>query len=124
MNTQTVALVGLGRVGTAFLEELLAKMARGVDIAYAVERNDTAGRRAAQAATVTIVTIDQLVAEGNKVDIIFDLTGSTETRRELRDKLHASGNHHTVIAPESVARLLWAVMTPKELPNPHASQDY
>ncbi len=124
MKIQTVALVGLGRVGTAFLEELLTKATRGVNIAYAVERNDTAGKRAALAAAVTIVTIDQLVAEGNKVDIIFDLTGSAETRQELRDKLRASDNRHTAIAPESVARLIWTVMTPKELPNPHTSQNY
>lgn len=44
---------------------------------------------------------------GDKVDIIFDLTGEPETRKALREGMMESKNGHTVIAPEVMAHLLW-----------------
>lgn len=125
MGKQIIAIVGLGRMGSAFLEELMCVVEKGMKVAYAVEKNDTPGRRMAETYHVNIVSIDQLIAEGDKVDVIFDLTGSTETRKELREKLHASGNRHTVIAPESIARMMWAIMADeKMLPDVHERRGY
>lgn len=125
MGKQIIAIVGLGRMGSAFLEELMCVVEKGMKVAYAVEKNDTPGRRMAETYHVNIVSIDQLIAEGDKVDVIFDLTGSTETRKELREKLHASGNRHTVIAPESIARMMWAIMADeKMLPDVHERKGY
>lgn len=126
MSKQTVAVVGLGRVGAAFLEELMCVVDKGIKIAYAVEQNDTPGRRMAQDYHIPVVTLDGLIAEGEKVDVIFDLTGSEAVRKELRGKLHASGNKHTVIAPESIARMVWALMADdsKALPDAHGRKGY
>lgn len=125
MGKQIIAIVGLGRMGSAFLEELMCVVEKGMKVAYAVEKNDTPGRRMAETYHVNIVSIDQLIAEGDKVDVIFDLTGSTETRKELREKLHACGNRHTVIAPESIARMMWAIMADeKMLPDVHERKGY
>lgn len=125
MGKQIIAIVGLGRMGSAFLEELMCVVEKGMKVAYAVEKNDTPGRRMAETYHVNIVSIDQLIAEGDKVDVIFDLTGSAETRKELREKLHASGNRHTVIAPESIAHMMWAIMADeKMLPNVHERKGY
>ncbi len=44
MNTQKIAVVGLGRVGSAFLEKMLTFKDNGIHIAYTVERNETPGK--------------------------------------------------------------------------------
>jgi hypothetical protein len=53
---------------------------------------------------------------GDAVDIIFDLTGLPAVRRELRTKLHDAGNAHTVIASESISRLIWALIGTEAMP--------
>jgi len=116
MQKQKVAIVGLGRVGSAFLDELLCLTGKGVKVAFAVEKNDTPGRRAAEAAGVKILTVDELIALGEEVDIVFDLTGIPEVRKGLREKFFASNNRHTVIAPESIAHFLWSIMSDTALP--------
>lgn len=116
MQKQKVAIVGLGRVGSAFLDELLCLTGKGIKVAYAVEREHTPGRKTAEAAGVKILTIDELIELGEEVDIVFDLTGSLEVRKALRAKLFASSNRHTVIAPESIAHFLWSIMSDTPLP--------
>lgn len=116
MQKQKVAIVGLGRVGSAFLDELLCLTGKGVKVAYAVEKNDTSGRKMAEAAGVKILTVDEMIALGEAIDIVFDLTGVSEVRKELREKFFASNNHHTVIAPESIAHFLWSIMSDAALP--------
>jgi threonine dehydrogenase-like Zn-dependent dehydrogenase len=117
MNKQNVAIVGLGRVGATFLDEMLCLTEKGIKVAYGVERNDTAGKAQAAAAGVKMVTLDELIGLGDGVDVIFDLTGNPDVRRALREKLASSGNRHTVIAPETIARMMWSVISSeKELP--------
>jgi ketol-acid reductoisomerase len=116
MQKQRVAIVGLGRVGSAFLDEMLCLTGKGIKVAYAVEVNDTPGKKSAEAAGVKILTIDELIALGEGVDIVFDLTGIAEVRKELREKFFVSKNNHTVIAPESIAHFLWSIMSDAPLP--------
>lgn len=116
MQKQRVAIVGLGRVGSAFLDEMLCLTGKGIKVAYAVEKNETPGKKSAEAAGVKILTTDELIALGEDVDIVFDLTGIPEVRKELREKFFASKNQHTVIAPESIAHFLWSIMSDTALP--------
>ena len=116
MQKQKVAIVGLGRVGAVFLDELLCLTGKGIKVAYAVEKNDTPGKKMAEAAGVKILTTDEMIALGEDVDIIFDLTGIPEVRKVLREKLFASNNRHTVIAPESIAYFIWSLMSDTALP--------
>ena len=111
MQKQKIAIVGLGRVGAAFLDELLCMSGKGVKVAYAVEKNDTPGKKMAEAAGVQILTVDEMIALGEAVDIVFDLTGVPEVRKELREKFFASNNRHTVIAPESIAQFIWSIVS-------------
>ena len=105
MTQHNIAIVGLGRVGTVFLQRMLARREEGVNIVRVAQLSKT--------------------AEGSGVDIIVDLTGSPDVRQQLREKLAAAGNRHTVIAPESIARLMWTLMeTGEELPEVHASGGY
>lgn len=125
MQKQSIAIVGLGRVGSVFLEKLLGQSNKGVEIIAVAEKGQTAGTSLAKAHDIENLSIDQLVAKGGNIDILFDLTGLPAVRQELREKLMASGNRHTVIATESVASLIWVLISEGEnLPNVHVKTGY
>ena len=110
MEKQSIAIVGLGRVGSAFLEELLAQPNNAVEIIAGVECAETAGRDLARARGISDISMDELVGMGTGIDILFDLTDVPAVRQELREKLRASGNRHTIVATENIARMIWALM--------------
>lgn len=125
MQKQSIAIVGLGRVGSVFLEKLLGQSNKGVSIVAVAEKGQTAGTSLAKTHNIENLNIDQLVAKGGNIDILFDLTGLPAVRQELREKLMASGNRHTVIATESVASLIWVLISDGEnLPNVHVKTGY
>jgi ketol-acid reductoisomerase len=106
-----IAIIGLGEVGERFLEEMLRLKTRGIRIISVAETEDTPGRRRAVEEGIQIQTLDEIVTKSSKVDVIFDLTGEPSLRRILREKMIETGNKHTIIAPETMARLLWAIVT-------------
>ncbi|MCB1141364.1 MAG: homoserine dehydrogenase [Leptospiraceae bacterium] len=116
MEKPNIAIVGLGRIGSAFLEEMLQKKSKGIHLEYAAELSDTPGKKKAIEAGIKVISMDEVIGLGEKIDVIFDLTGLPEVRKELREKLGASGNHHTVIASESIVRTIWALISDRELP--------
>ena len=116
MSQQRIAIIGLGRIGSAFLMQMLKKRSLGLDIACVAESNDTPGRAMAKEAGLKVCTLDDVVALGHEVDVIFELTGLPQVRRELRDKLVASQNRQTVIASESIVRVIWALISDEALP--------
>jgi predicted dinucleotide-utilizing enzyme len=116
MDNQKIAIIGLGRIGSAFLRKMLGRRDRGVELVGVAESGDTPGRQMALDAGLKVVSLDQIVALGTGVDILFDLTGIPAVRREIREKLMAQGNHHTVIASETIARLIWVMTSEDELP--------
>jgi predicted dinucleotide-utilizing enzyme len=116
MEKQNIALVGLGRIGTAFLGEMLRKKGSGIALSYAAEQADTPGKAQALAAGIKIVSIDDIVALGEGIDVIFELTGLPGVRKELREKLTAANNRHTVIASETIVRVIWALISSDALP--------
>lgn len=125
MEKQTIAIIGLGNLGSAFLEELLGQPNEGVEIVAVVEKNNTAGLVLAQARGIRNVSIDELIAMDDNLDILFDLTGVNAVRQELRDKLHASGNRHTIVATENIARMVWTLIASgAELPGLRSNPGY
>lgn len=116
MEQQNIAIIGLGRIGSAFLGELLRKQAEGIRMVCAAEVSDTPGKERAAAAGIKIVTMDEIVSMGPEIDVIFDLTGLPEVRTELREKLTAAKNRHTVIASETIVRVVWALISDRALP--------
>jgi pyrroline-5-carboxylate reductase len=116
VEKQRIAIIGLGRIGSAFLQQMLAKRAQGIELVCVAEAADTPGRKQAIEAGLVVKSLDQVVALGAGVDVIFDLTGMSEVRRELREKLVASKNSHTVIASESIVRVIWALISADALP--------
>jgi len=107
-----IALLGLGAVGENFAEHFLEIIQEGgkpVEIVAVASRHlDSPVALGFQQSGVAVFedALD-VVKMGDKVDIIFDLTGKTEIRQALRQALQASDNRHTVIAPEVMAKLLW-----------------
>ena len=116
MEQQRIAIIGLGRIGSSFLQQMLQRRNRGVEVACVAETSDTPGRQQAIQAGIALKTVDEIVALGRGIDVIFDLTGRAEVRRELRDKLVAAKNLHTVIASESIVRVIWALLSEDALP--------
>nr|WP_202413775.1 homoserine dehydrogenase [Duganella sp. CY15W] len=106
----------MGRIGAAFLRNMLARSGRGVELVGVAETGDTPGRQEAVTAGLHIATLDEILAMGSGVDILFDLTGIAAVRREIREKLMAQANHHTVVASETIARLIWSMTTDDDLP--------
>lgn len=107
-----VALVGLGNVGEVFAEHLLAKIQEGgmpIEIVAVADRHldSPIALGFSQNKVPTYADALDVTKLGDKVDIIFELTGNSSVRKDLRSKLMESKNHHTVIAPAVVAQLLW-----------------
>ena len=116
MEQQRIAIIGLGRIGSAFLSQMLQKRSQGIELVCAAEAADTPGRQLAVKSGIAIKSLDEIVALGSGVDVIFDLTGLPQVRRELRDKLVAAKNAHTVIASETIVRVIWALISQDALP--------
>lgn len=116
MEQQRIAIIGLGRIGSAFLHQMLQKRSQGIEIVCVAEASDTPGRRQAIKAGLVVKSLDEIVAMGDGVDVIFDLTGNVEVRRELRDKLVGAKNKHTIIASETIVRVIWALIAEEALP--------
>lgn len=125
MSQQSIAIVGLGRVGSIFLEGLLNHDADGAHVVAVSEMGDTPGKKLAQSRGIPVQDIDALIAQGDKIDILFDLTGNAKVRQELREKMMSSNNRHTLIATESVAQLIWSLISSEgTLPSGHAKAGY
>ena len=116
MSEQRIAIIGLGRVGTAFLSALLAADEGGTKLVAVSEIKDTPGRQMAQAQGILLLSIEEIVALGEYVDVLFDLTGDAVVRRTVRDQLQKSGNTHTVLASEAILRVIWSMIGAPPLP--------
>ena len=121
---QTIAIVGLGRVGSRFLEAMCERKSRGVQVVAVAEPQRTPGRDAAEAAGIPVLELTELIARAAAIDIVFDLSGQFTVRQRLRQGLARAGNARTVGAPESVARLLWSMLDAGVLPEVHADLGY
>jgi predicted dinucleotide-utilizing enzyme len=115
MSKQNIAIIGLGRIGSAFLGAMLQKK-QNINLVCVAERSVTPGKAQAVANGIKIAVLDEIVAMGDKIDIIFELTGIADVRKELREKLLAVNNGHTVIASETIARLIEVLITDAEPP--------
>ena len=116
MQNQNIAIIGLHDLGTEFFRAMIDLKDRGVNVLSVSEISFTEGVQYAQDLGIGNISINEVVEMGDKLDIIFDLSNNRETRKELRKELFSSNNLHTVIAPESVARLMYTMIGDKSLP--------
>ena len=107
-----VALVGLGRIGSQFATSLARQIdqrAKAINIVAVAEQdpNSETAQMFADDDVPVYTDAAEIVELSDEVDIIFDLTGVPSVPQDLRDSLEMTGNRHTVVVPEVVARLLW-----------------
>ncbi len=110
MRRVNIAIAGLGRVGSQFLEALLSVNAEGVKvIAVAEPREDLESVSLVKSKGIAYFRDagDMLRSLEDSIDVLFELTGNAVTRTELYEILSQSGNRKTVIVPEPVAFLIW-----------------
>lgn len=125
MSKQAIAIVGLGRVGSVFLAELLRRPNKDIEVIAVAESGDTSGKILAKAQGIAVLDTDALIAMGEKIDILFDLTGVPAVRKDLREKLMATDNRHTIIATETIAKLIWSLIASDvALPSVHGKSGY
>jgi predicted dinucleotide-utilizing enzyme len=110
-----VALVGLGRIGQQFAMSLANHIKEGdkpISIIAVAEQdpNSEAAKRFADEGAAVFTDATEIASLGDRLDIIFDLTGVPAVRQALREKLQELGNRNTVIVPEVFARLLWSFL--------------
>lgn len=122
-----IGIVGLGKAGGTFLEKLLASESKGVVIVAVAESNhDSPGAKLAREKGITVLENSSNLAEmGDKIDIIFELTGNMQAKKSLREAMIRTSNSHTIIAPEVMAFLIWNLISDGgELAIPERTQGY
>ena len=107
-----VALLGLGEVGEVFAEHLLAKIQESklpIEIVAVADRNTESPVALGfkHSGVPVFKHAFEIIKLGDRVDVVFDLTGDPTVRRALRTQMLESKNQHTVIAPEVIANLLY-----------------
>lgn len=112
MQNVNIGIVGLGRIGSTLVKNLISYNGKGISlIAVAEKDHESEGVKLCKQNDIEIYEDGQaLVDLGAKLDVIFELTGDPGARRECRMSMVKSKNDHTVIVPEIVAHLIWNII--------------
>lgn len=124
MQAFQIVVIGAGDTGTPLLQQLLG--APFVRVLGVADLNlDQPGIALARALDVP-VTSDymELVALGEAVDIIIDVTGVPQVREQLRRHMVVSGNEHTLIMHESIALLMMSLSAGQLVGGKHGQLEY
>jgi|UPI00037D1B9F predicted dehydrogenase len=116
MQQSSIVIVGLGRIGSEFLEHFLGLSNVGISIIGVVEPLDTLGRRKAESAGIACLSLEQVVAFGEDVDFIFDFTDSPNLRKSIMQQLADADNHHTEVTSEKTLGMMWQLMSDEPIP--------
>lgn len=119
MTNANIALIGLGKVGSFFMDQLISRSNLGLNIVCAVELQDTDGKKRAEETGIALVDLDDVVEFGDVVDCIFNLTGDANVQADLRKKLAEQGNSHTEVVSDHVLKVVWSMITDEPLPVSH-----
>ena len=124
MEKIRIAMVGAGETGTPLLKQLLA--APFVELVGVAELNlALPGIAIAREAGVPVTdNFIELAEQGERIDIIIDLTGSRKVREDLRRFMQFAGNSHTVIMHERIALLLMSLSAGTLVSTRHESLSY
>ncbi|AVG17966.1 MULTISPECIES: oxidoreductase [Chromobacterium] len=106
MQKFRIGMVGVGETGTPLLKQLLD--ASFVDLVGVADLDlQLPGILLAKERGVPVTdNFIEIAEQGERVDIIIDVTGSRKVREDLRRYMQFSGNTHTVIVHERVALLM------------------
>jgi predicted homoserine dehydrogenase-like protein len=106
-----IALIGAGRSGTPLLQEL-AKF-EFINIVGVADLN--AGAEGISIARdMGIYTTDtpmQLIEKNEQIDILVEVTGDPNMKRQIKDYFDETGNRKTIIMHDLISRMLISVCT-------------
>jgi len=110
-DTVRIAVVGGGRAGAPLIQEFLnrpyAELVGVADI-----DPESAGARIARDNGVFFTTDAlELAAMGEGIDLLIEVSGDPTLKRRLKSAYVESGNLHTIIIHDLVARLVWTVIS-------------
>ncbi|WPM32041.1 serine kinase [Hydrogenobacter sp. T-2] len=114
MRRISVAIAGLGRVGSQFLDALLSVRSDNVRvIAVAEPKEDLQSVKLAKEKGIAYFRDARSMLESleDSIDVLFELTGDAVVKSDLHEVLVKTGNKKTVIVPEPVAYLIWSLIT-------------
>ena len=94
----TVAIVGLGRVGSILLQEMLKCKEKGINIVAVAEIDETPGKILARDKKIGIKSMEEISAMGDKVDLIFECTGKNDIRKNLQQHGDSAIGFHGELA--------------------------
>ena len=120
-DSVTVALIGAGRTGTPLLKELLnysyITIAGVADMDHEAEGMAIARERGIPTFTDPMA----MMALGREIDILIEVSGDRSLKRLIKDLFEQTGNCHTLIMHELIARLFISVCTrhPELVPSFH-----
>ncbi|MBE9504823.1 MAG: hypothetical protein IME96_11675 [Proteobacteria bacterium] len=115
-ETVKVAIVGLGRVGSKFIQKISEFEGKGVTIVAAAEKNATSpGIAIAEGKGIKVYEDEKYITSmGDKVDVVFDLSGDKTVGRDMRLAYGRALNTHTVIVPRIMAVMIWNMFSDGE----------
>ena len=101
-----VAIVGGGRTGSPLLSDFLSRPF--VEVVAVVDKDpDSPGARKAAAFGVYCTSsVADLVERSDDIDMIIEVSGDPDVKSVLKEAFLESGNHHTIIVHDLVARLI------------------
>ncbi len=124
MNKFTVGIIGAGRAAMEMLQQLAS--ADFVNIVGIADMNENApGIALAHEHNIPTTTdMAEILAKGEQLDILIDVTGVKKVRDSLRQHMQDSGNHHTVIMHERISALLISLAKGKLVEMKASDDDY
>ena len=120
-DSVSIALIGAGRTGTPLLKELFKYPY--VSFAGVADLNDQAEGMvmARDKGVATFTDPMALVALGDEIDILVEVSGDRSLKQQIKETFERSGNRHTLIMHDLIARLFISVCTrqPDMIPSFH-----
>lgn len=124
MEKYRIGMIGAGVTGTPLLRQLLdAPFVEMVGVADLDLRLPGIALAREHGVPVTSNFIE-IAEQGDRVDIIIDVTGSRKVREDLRRFMQFSGNSHTVIVHERVALLMMSLGAGQQVETQHEEMGY
>jgi predicted dinucleotide-utilizing enzyme len=124
MKTIDIVIIGLGRVGTIILEQMIEHESKGINIVAVSEIAETPGKSFARDKKINMLSLEEIINLKEKIDLIFDLTGNMDVRSRIRQMLKNSNNSHTVVVTENISALISLLASGISIPDVHKSSGY